>query len=204
MKIPISLEKDFKKRFPIKVMYLKQLIIVFSLSFPSVIFSQNSGISFVTEFYRSYLDAYPKSVVNSDSFLIAHPFFSKSVNALLDSNIKVCSEKAGTDICGYGADCDIFLNAQETGPNLTFKTSRITAHEISSGLIEISYTVYPNGEKKYYEHTRRLKLVQDDGQWRVDDIFEQDTSGKFPIESSMRYMIRQEIDYYLRQDIQNK
>jgi hypothetical protein len=176
-------------------------VIIFSLLLPSVLFPQSSGISFVIEFYQSYLDAYPKKVVNSDSFLITHPFFSTSIIALLDSNKKVCTKKAGTDICGYGADSDIFLNAQEIGPNLTFKTSRFKALEINPELIEISYTVYPNGAKKYYEHTRRLKLVLDDKKWRVDDIFEQDTSGKFPIENSMRPLIRQEIDFYLKQNI---
>ena len=35
--------------------------------------------------------------------------FSKSFNELLKVNEKVCKEKAGTDICGWGADGDVYL-----------------------------------------------------------------------------------------------
>ncbi len=168
-----------------------KLFIISLIGLSSFTFPQSSGqIDFVTQFYKKYLDA-----TRGDSILSDRSVLSQSARNLLDSNRIICERKAGTDVCGFDADGDMFLNTQEIGSNLNFTTSSFTAKSVSSDCIEVSFTVWP-GIRAYYDKKLRLTLLHERGQWRIDDIAWPDDKGIFKPENTMRFAIKKEIEFY--------
>src|ERR1044071_2734347 len=60
----------------------------------------------IESFYKGYLNGAKTPTLA----------FSKSFNELVTKNDAVCKAKAGSDVCGWGADGDIFFDAQEYKP----------------------------------------------------------------------------------------
>ncbi len=116
--------------------------------------------------------------------------FSKSFNELLKVNEKVCKEKAGTDICGWGADGDVYLNAQEYKPE-SYQKAGLTVNEITNGKVAVSFNVYPSikDHKNSYIRTMTYLMLQEKSDWVVDDILYDNVS-------SARKSIQSEIDSY--------
>ena len=172
-------------------MILIRLLTIIIVACVSRSSSQSNGpVRFVTGFYKTYLNA-----AKQDYFSAEKRVFSLSALQLLDSNHAVCARKAGTDVCGYDADCDIFLASQENGPDLNFKNSSFRAKLVSPGVVEVSFTVWPGGGAQY-KRRLRLSVVRERGRWKLDDITLPDDNGVFKTENSMRFQIKKEIDYY--------
>ncbi len=95
------------------------------------------------------------------------------IQNLIEKNKEVCKRKAGTDICGFGADEDIYLDSQERDPKLTFKTAHFSASESKSGEVEVHFNVYPSIKDKggYYKRKIVFKMMKEADRWVVDDIF---------------------------------
>lgn len=150
--------------------------------------TEKEQVAFLTEFYKGYMPLQE----NHDLYLSQHPFLSKSAKALLLKNENICKTLSRTDdICGYGANGDIYLDAQEKGPDLTLENSEFSVKSSGENLFDVSFSVWPGQGAAYYRGIRFL-LVKEDDQWRVDDMF-YDPDGKFPIESSMRYQVGEDI-----------
>ncbi len=128
---------------------------------------QLEQVKFITDFYRGYLNS--KGAAHR-AYEKRTPFFSKSALKLMANNVKICKEKSrGDDICGFGADGDIYLNTQESGPDLNFKTSDFKAEVIEPNKVEASFTVWPN-EHEFYARIILFNLIKEKSSWRVDDI----------------------------------
>ena len=198
------------------------LFVLFSCSF-----SKDNPILFVTNFYKAYIDTYlvntrifnlrhnnvtTKAEAEStkvEFFLLSHPFFSKSVSRLLDSNHIICSQYANGDICGFSADGNLFLNSQEWSDSLSFKASRFKAIIISPNIVEASFNIWPgfnwannvsqcNSDTNSFHRKIRFVVIKENGMWRVDDIYYPDPdNGKFQAEGAMRFSIDKEILFYL-------
>lgn len=100
-----------------------QFVSILLLLLPLASFAKDAGsteqVNFITNFYREYLDATEAKRVE---FTKGESFFSKSALKAIEQSNKVCAEKVrGDDICGYAADGDLFLNAQEISPDLKFR-----------------------------------------------------------------------------------
>ncbi len=123
--------------------------------------------------------------------------FSKHFQALIDKNETVCKEKAGTNICGYGASGDVYFNAQEIDPHLTVKNSGMKVTEPTPGEVHLNLNVFPSRKgtknpesgKDYYDRLMVFKMTQEEGRWVVDDILEK---GKY----SQRKQIEVELALY--------
>jgi hypothetical protein len=97
-------------------------------------------------------------------------FYSHELESLVTANSHLCdSLSRGDEICGYGADGDVFLDTQETGPGLDFEKSGFKAERSGDDAVEVSFNVYPERGEAY---ARRLtyQLVREGSGWRVDDV----------------------------------
>jgi hypothetical protein len=84
--------------------------------------SEKQQLDLITSFYKDHL-ARPES--RQASQLPTGSFFSKELEALVDANLQLCdSLSRGDDICGYGADGDVFLDTQEVPPTLDFERAQ--------------------------------------------------------------------------------
>lgn len=141
-------------------------------------------LDLITDFYKDHLSR-PES--RQASQLPAGSFYSRELEALVDANSLLCdSLSRGDDICGYGADGDVFLQAQEVSPSLDFERSGFTASRSEDNIIDASFNVYPDmGES----HLRRIRyvLVKEPAGWRVDDVL-------FADGASMRRELQREND----------
>lgn len=123
-------------------------------------------VAFLSRFYEGYLNGNNE---NRRGYPQKTPLFSQGFKALLAENEHCCELMRGDDICGFGADGDMYLDTQECGPNLNFKTSEFRARLSAPGTVVASFTVWP-GEKDFYWRVVQFHLVPEEGNWRVDDF----------------------------------
>ena len=141
-------------------------------------------LDLITDFYKDHLS---RPETRQASQLPAGSFYSRELEALVDANSLLCdSLSRGDDICGYGADGDVFLQAQEVSPSLDFERSGFTASRSEDNIVDASFNVHPDmGES----HARRIRyvLVKEPHGWRVDDVL-------FADGGSMRRELQREND----------
>ncbi|MYM26392.1 hypothetical protein GTP46_27555 [Duganella sp. FT135W] len=124
-------------------------------------------LELITSFYKDHL-ARPET--RQASQLPAGSFYSTELEALVDANLQLCdSLSRGDDICGYGADGDVFLDTQEVSPTLDFERSHFNVVRSGENTVEASFNIYPDMGSAYDRHIRYV-LVQEDSGWRVDDM----------------------------------
>jgi hypothetical protein len=148
----------------------------------------NEPIDVVKDFYKKYIDYIHTEKKNSIKPRIQ---FSKQFQKALERNRDVCDNYA-TGICGWQADGDEYLDAQETDPNLTFANSGIAFRAIGKGLVEVRLNVYPSEKtnKNFYLREIKYKMIIENGIWVVDDII-------YKGSGSSRKTIEKENAYYL-------
>jgi hypothetical protein len=147
--------------------------------------NEKARVEFLAHFYKGYL-SHSRSDGGQGEAEPAR-FYSRAASSLLAANAAMCkSMSRGDEICGYGADGDVILGTQEVAPDLTYESSRFTARPAGPNAVDVSFTVWPGQEGS--QRDLRYVLVEEDGQWKVDDVFFGE-DGKFPVESSMRYLI---------------
>ncbi|MRX09321.1 hypothetical protein GJ697_15885 [Pseudoduganella sp. FT25W] len=144
-------------------------------------------LDLITDFYRDHL-ARPDSRLASQ--LPPGTFYSRELEALVDANSQLCySLSRGDDVCGYGADADVFLQTQEASPTLDFDRSSFKVSRVGENIVEATFNVYPDMGTAYDRQIRYVLVEEDEG-WRVDDML-------FSDGRSMRQEIQQENDAIL-------
>jgi hypothetical protein len=152
-------------------------------------------VEFITNFYKNYL-ARPWS--GRSNILPIGVFYSTGADALLTTNFVLCQTLSrGDNICGYGADGDVFLNGQEIDPDLTFEKARFQAIASGTNTVDVSFNVYPELGSDYGRKIRYV-FVKEAAGWRVDDVVFGD-GGRFPAEQSLRNEVRRENEAVLAQ-----
>jgi hypothetical protein len=144
-------------------------------------------VQIVTNFYKIYLGS---------SFKPNEPRpqlkFSNSFNRLVEKNKKICLERAGTDLCGWGAGGDIYLNSQEYLPENSEKAG-LVVKDIGSGKILAKFNVYPSikiDEKRKelsYEREVIFKMIKKKDEWLVDDIIYRNESARSQISKEIQF-----------------
>jgi hypothetical protein len=151
--------------------------------------SSPGPVAFITRFYRDYLNA---STEPARRKLQSYErFFSGSAAALLERDERECAAKVHDGICGFGADGDVFLDAQESDPRLDFGRSGFSAKLAAPGVVEASFYLWPAHQEGRRE--MRFLMVQNGGDWRVDDLIVKNDRGAFDPAESMRAQIAKEI-----------
>lgn len=124
-------------------------------------------LDLITNFYKDHL-ARPET--RQASQLPSGSFFSKDLEALVDANLQLCdSLSRGDDVCGYGADGDVFLDAQEVAPTLDFERAHFRVERAGENIIEASFNIHPDMGSAYDRRIRFVLVDETDG-WRVDDM----------------------------------
>jgi hypothetical protein len=124
-------------------------------------------LDLITNFYKDHL-ARPES--RQASQLPPGSFYSKELEALVDANLQLCdSLSRGDDICGYGADGDVFLDTQEVSPSLDFERAHFNVTRSGENTVDAGFNVYPDMGAAYERHIRYV-LVKEESGWRVDDM----------------------------------
>ena len=145
---------------------------------------ESGDVEWIQRFYEGYLNA---SDTTRRSFAKSYHLFSQEIEALLQENERLCATLSrGDDICGYAADGDNYLDAQEWSPDINFKNSEFQSTHIKEGDVQVTFTLWP-GNHAEYQRNKRFLLEKMDKGWAVKDMF----SGT-QLERGMRYTIEQE------------
>ncbi|RFP08204.1 MULTISPECIES: DUF3828 domain-containing protein [unclassified Duganella] len=151
-------------------------------------------LTFITNFYTSYLSNPGRRTPPP-----AGSFYSEELETLLATNHRLCAQLAhGDEICGYDADGDIFLDTQETAPDLDFNKARFKAIRSGKRTVDVSFNVFPSEGKNYDRQIRYVLKMEDDG-WRVDDMLV-GSNGTFDIANAMRREIQHENEELLARE----
>ncbi len=96
---------------------------------------------------------------------------SKSFRVEVKKNKEICAQYASGP-CGWGADGDEYLDAQEYEANLSYESSGMSIAEIGPNLFQVTLNVYPSVKDAgdYYQRTIIYKMVNENGAWVVDDV----------------------------------
>ncbi|WP_167759778.1 hypothetical protein [Massilia horti] len=153
-------------------------------------------VEFITSFYKNYLSM-PET---QQGYYVIPPgsFYSKGAEARIETNAKLCGTLSrGDEICGYGADYDVFLDAQEIDPKLSFEKAGFKAVVSGKNTVDVSFKVYPEYGADY-DRKMRYVLVKENSSWRVDDVLVAE-KGRFSERNSMRNEIEYENQHILEE-----
>jgi len=147
-------------------LFLPLLLLGACATQPSHDDTPETALEVVHDFYRHYFEGLRRPG--------KHPQMpgSKRWRELTQENARICRQKAGSDICGVGADGDIYLDAQDYSTDLTILKSGFTAREIAPGRILVKFKLFPQYRDKELQQERShvFVMVQEDGKWLMDDI----------------------------------
>lgn len=149
---------------------------------------QQQQIDLITDFYKDHLarpDQRQASQVPSGAF------YSTELEALVDANAQLCyALSRGDDVCGYGADGDVFLDTQEVSPSLDFERAGFKVERVGDNTVEARFNVHPDMGAAYERQIRYTLVQEQDKGWRVDDMH-------YAQGRSMRAELQQENDAVL-------
>lgn len=140
----------------------------------------------IFNFYKSYF-----SYLHSKSTAAGPDLaYSTSFNKLFNYNLALC-RPFPDEICGWGSDGDIYLNAQDYDDNLTIENTHFTITESPQNVITVSFNLFPS--EKPDQHDDRIisyNMIFEQNQWVVDDIiYEHKSSSRQDIESENQSLI---------------
>ncbi len=97
--------------------------------------------------------------------------FTKSFLELIDLNAKLCKEKTPDEVCGFGADGDVYLAAQDWANDLRFENSGFKI-EMDGDDVVVNFDLFHGDTWGQEQNRRTLKfnLIREDGDWKVNDI----------------------------------
>jgi hypothetical protein len=129
----------------------------------------------IYNFYNSYFSDLNKKD-NASSIELP---YSTSFNKLISHNKELCNSFPD-EICGWGADGDVYLDAQDYDEKLSIENSQFKINESPSNTINVSFYLFPS-EKSAQDNQRHIsfKMVYEHNKWVVDDIiYNRDTSSR--------------------------
>lgn len=120
----------------------------------------------IYNFYKSYFSSLNNKLDGSTFELT----YSRSFSRLINYNEKLC-KSFPDEICGWGADGDVYLDAQDYGKSLTIKNTRFQIHESPVKTINVSFYLFPS-DTSVRDNQRHIsyKMIYENHQWVVDDI----------------------------------
>lgn len=132
--------------------------------------------AFIGAFYRDYFAdpaAARKRHVDSGAF------YSSGLRARMAANRAACARTERQDSkCGWDVDGDEFLDTQESDPALTLASSGFAAKPAGVNAVDVRFRVFPGDP--HYERALRYVLVRENGQWRVDDVIDEEKGAYSP------------------------
>ncbi len=153
----------------LKTRKISAVLIISILAFAVPTYAQpQTAVDTVREFYKIYLnrDLSKPADDKRPAIGLSHSFIE-----VVKHSSEVC-EKYADGPCGWGADGDEYLDAQEWDPKLSYDNSGITIKEIKPDVVQVKLNVYPSikDAAKYYDRTITYTMVKENGKWVVDDV----------------------------------
>ncbi|WP_167075105.1 DUF3828 domain-containing protein [Massilia aquatica] len=146
--------------------------------------------AFIGAFYRDYFAdpaAARKRHVDGGSF------YSSGLLTLMAANRAACAKTRRQDSkCGWNVDGDEFLHTQERDPALTLASSGFAAKAVGAAAVDVTFRVFPNEPES--QRAVRYLLVRENGQWRVDDVIDEE-KGAYSSKNGLRRYIVDENRY---------
>lgn len=143
------------------------LIMLVLLMAESALANESSAKEVINSFYKSYLDS-----INSPSHEHNKPVlaYSQAFKNEIENNHALC-EKHLDEVCGWAADGDEYLDAQDYDSALNYASSGFQITELNNQLIQVEFNLFPL-EKDNTAYLRKLsfKMLKEHGHWVVDDI----------------------------------
>jgi hypothetical protein len=132
-------------------------------------------LQLINDFYKCYLNYTQVKYKKFDSAekvcLKQLPLFSTGLQNLWNENKFFCSKFYKGEICGFGADFDIFLDGQEMEDKLNFKHSKFHSRLVKPNIIEITFHLFPNSKLSENKPTKiQFVMINESNSWKVDDI----------------------------------
>ncbi len=142
-------------------------ILFLSILFPSFLYATNdqqAQIRAVTDYYTRYLNQEYEQGWPS--------IFSSHLIKALDDNINHCRKFIrNANICGYTADGDLLLNAQDYSEHLNFSNSKFLAISKPNNQLVVSFMLFPEeGEEDEGNREINFTMAKENNQWKIDDI----------------------------------
>ncbi len=156
---------------------------------PAAAFANTAPITpkeIIFNFYKSYF-SYLQSKSTTPGPDLA---YSTSFNKLFNYNMALC-RPFPDEICGWGSDSDIYLNAQDYDDNLTIENTHFTITETPQHVITVSFNLFPS-EKPDQNDERIISynMIYEQNQWVVDDIiYDNKSSSRQDMESENKSLI---------------
>lgn len=166
---------------------------------PAASIQDGTPLAFIGSFYRDYFaDPAAARKRHADG----GGFYSPGLLKLMAANRAACAKVARQgSLCGWYADGDEFLHAHERDKALTLASSGFVARAAGARAVDVRFLLYP--DQADTQRAMRYRLVRHDGQWRVDDVIDQDQDqdrrkekgGGYPAKNSLRHAIAAETRY---------
>ncbi|RYY74301.1 MAG: hypothetical protein EOO52_15730 [Gammaproteobacteria bacterium] len=147
-----------------------------------------SALQTVDDFYKKRLNFSHQPHADVPPPTIA---FSKAFQTQIAKSEKVC-ESYSTGICGWGAEGDEYLYAQEYDSLLSYENSGIKFKEIAKNTIEVKLNIYPSEREDTESNIRTIifLMIKEGDNWVADDIL-------YGMDSSSRKFLESESAYYI-------
>lgn len=142
----------------------------------------------LTDFYHAYLDASSQRTSTRPSLP-----FSRDLQARMNDNKAMCQALAEGDVCGWNADSDPYLAAQDYDDDLNFKNSGFAVEALPNQVFRTSFNIAPSAANAG-DTQIDYPMIVEDGRWVVDNIIYHDRMTGTPY--SLRDMMAQERDLY--------
>lgn len=153
----------------------------------AVVAEESSAKKVIGDFYKNYLNYLNAKVARKHKPVLR---YSQAFEQAIKNNHAIC-KKYSEGVCGWAADGDEYLNAQDFDARLNYETSGFKITEVSKQQIQVEFNLFPF-EKERQRYTRKIlfKMLQEHRQWVVEDIV-------YEGEGSARQQIEEENQFYL-------
>ena len=142
----------------------------------------------IYNFYKSYFS----HLRNTDKTPEPELDFSASFKKLVSYNKELC-HSFPDEVCGWGADGDVYLNAQDYDDSLTMENSNFKISKLPKDVIKVSFNLFPTEKSSQYgERVITYKMIHERNNWVVDDIFyDNNNSSRQQIENENKLLINE-------------
>lgn len=168
--------------------YLFLLLSTFLFLPPHAVWAADTAEEVIDNFYREYLTTDPTDRMKR------RPPFSQAFlhDEALDK--KACEQYAGTDICGWDADFNPYLNAQDYSDKLTYDNAAVAVSQTKPNTVSVTLNIFPGQEGVDNLRTITYQMTKEHENWVVDNIVADAGEGKKPFMA--RRVMLNEIAYY--------
>lgn len=161
------------------------LMAVLGATAPGAQAKEVAPAAFIGAFYRDY---FADPAAARKRYVDSGAFYSSGLLKLMAANRAACDKTRRQDSkCGWDVDGDEFLHTQERDPALTLASSGFAAKAVGATAVDVNFRVFPNQPDS--QRALRYLLVRENGQWRVDNVIDEEKGAYSSKNGLRRYIV---------------